>query len=83
MIILDYGCKYKGFCSDISRIVFIGEPTEEQRKVYDIVLKANKEAEKAVREGVKAEEVDELIKLRGYLRMDNPTKIAFLVFKYP
>lgn len=70
LIILDYGCRYKGFCSDISRTVFVGEPTAEQRKVYGIVLKANQEAEKAVREGVKAEEIDavaqDVIKSNGY-----------------
>jgi len=58
LIILDYGCKYKGFCSDISRMVFVGEPKDEWKKVYEIVLKANMEAEKAIREGVKAEDID-------------------------
>lgn len=60
LVILDYGCRYKGYCSDISRTVFIGEPTEEQRKVYEIVLRANEEAEKAVREGIAAEEIDKI-----------------------
>ncbi len=58
LVILDYGCRYKGYCSDISRTVFIGEPTEEQKKIYEIVLRANNEAEKAVKEGVKAEDID-------------------------
>ncbi|NLN48124.1 MAG: aminopeptidase P family protein, partial [Clostridiales bacterium] len=70
LIILDYGCKYKGYCSDISRTVFVGEPTEEQKKVYEIVLKANMEAEKAVKEGVTAHEVDataqKVIRENGY-----------------
>ncbi len=70
LIILDYGCKYKGYCSDISRVVFVGEPTEEQKKVYEIVLKANMEAEKAVREGATAHEIDataqRVIKENGY-----------------
>ena len=58
LIILDYGCKYKGYCSDISRTVFVGQPTEEQKKVYEIALKANMEAEKGVKEGVTAHEID-------------------------
>lgn len=58
LVILDYGCRYKGYCSDISRTVFIGEPTEEQKKIYEIVLRANTEAEKVVKEGVKAEDID-------------------------
>lgn len=70
LIILDYGCRYKGYCSDISRTVFVGEPTKEQRKVYDIALKANREAEKAVKEGIKAEDIDaiarQVIESNGY-----------------
>ena len=60
LVILDYGCRYKGYCSDISRTVFIGEPTEEQKKIYDIVLRANEAGEKAVREGIAAEEIDKI-----------------------
>ena len=51
-------------------MVFVGEPTEEQKKVYETVLKANIEAEKAVREGAKAEEIDaaaqKVIREAGY-----------------
>lgn len=60
LVILDFGCRYKGYCSDTSRTVFIGEPTEEQKKVYEIVLRANREAEKAVKEGVLAEDIDRI-----------------------
>lgn len=70
LVILDYGCLYKGYCSDTSRTVFIGEPTEEQRKVYEIVLRANTEAEEAAKEGATAEEIDRVargvIKDAGY-----------------
>lgn len=58
IIILDFGCRYNGFCSDISRTVFIGEPTEEQRKVFDIVVKANSAAEDLIRPGVTAHQAD-------------------------
>ncbi len=58
IIILDFGCRYNGFCSDISRTVFVGEPTEEQRKIFDIVVRANTKAEELVKPGVTAEQVD-------------------------
>ena len=58
IIILDFGCRYNGFCSDISRTIFVGEPTEEQRKIFDIVVKANTKAEEIVKPGVTAEQVD-------------------------
>jgi Xaa-Pro dipeptidase len=59
IIVLDFGCKYKGYCSDMSRTVFVGEPTEEQKKIYGIVLEANCRAEAFARMGVTAEEVDQ------------------------
>ena len=58
IIILDFGCRYNGFCSDISRTVFVGEPTAEQRKIFDIVVRANTNAEELVRPGVTADQVD-------------------------
>jgi len=60
VIILDFGCKYKGLCSDISRTVFVGDISEEEKKIYDIVYRANEAAEKYVKEGVSAEAVDEI-----------------------
>jgi len=70
IIILDLGCKYKGYCSDISRTVFVGGITDEEKKVYDIILRANKAGEEAAKQGVKAEKVDkasrDIIKSEGY-----------------
>ena len=39
IITIDMGCKYNGYCSDMTRTFFIGEPTEKQRKVYNLVAK--------------------------------------------
>ena len=39
IIQFDFGCKVNGYCSDFSRVLFIGEITEEQEKVYNFVLK--------------------------------------------
>lgn len=70
IIILDFGCKYKGLCSDMSRTVFVGGISEEERKIYDIVYKSQDAGEKAVKEGVTAESVDRvsrnIIKEAGY-----------------
>jgi len=58
LIILDLGCKYKGYCSDISRTVFVGGITDEEKKGYDIILRANKAGEETAKQGMKAEDVD-------------------------
>ncbi len=57
-VVFDWGGTLNGYHSDITRTVFVGEPTEEFRKVYDIVLRANQAAFEAVRPGVPAEEID-------------------------
>ena len=70
VIVLDFGCRYHEYCSDTSRMVFVGEPTEEQRAVYDIVLQANLAGERAAGVGVTAGDVDkaarDVIAAAGY-----------------
>jgi Xaa-Pro dipeptidase len=70
VIVLDFGCRYKGYCSDISRMIFVGEPTEEQKKIYSIVVEANKRGKASAKGGVTAESVDlaarSVIKEAGY-----------------
>ncbi len=57
-VTLDFGCVWKGYCSDMTRTVFIGEPTDEQRALYELVLKAQEAGVAAVKPGVVAKDVD-------------------------
>jgi Xaa-Pro aminopeptidase len=57
-VVMDFGGVANGYCSDITRTVFVGEPTQEQRHVYDTVRAAQQAAFDAVRPGVPAQEVD-------------------------
>lgn len=41
-ILIDMGCKYKGYCSDMTRTIFMGCILEEIKAVYDLVLKNQK-----------------------------------------
>ncbi len=69
-ITMDFGCKVNGYCSDMTRTVAVGNIDEEKRKVYETVLKANKDALAAVKAGMKACDVDkiarDIIKEAGY-----------------
>lgn len=51
-ITLDFGALYKGYCSDITRTIFLGEPDKEILKIYNVVLKAQLEAEKFIKAGI-------------------------------
>jgi len=57
-VLLDYGCVYEHYCSDITRTYFHGKPTEEFKKVYSIVAASQKAGLAKVRSGVKARAVD-------------------------
>jgi Xaa-Pro aminopeptidase len=57
-ITIDFGAVYKGYCSDMTRTVFLGNPGEEMRKVYGIVLDAQKKALENVFEGLTGKEID-------------------------
>jgi len=72
MVVLDFGCRYRGYNSDITRTIALGNPSSEMKKVYRIVLDAQKKAIDAVRSGVAASFVDAaartLIRKNGYGR---------------
>lgn len=51
-IVLDFGAYYNGYCSDITRTVFIGEPDKKMKKVYEVVLKAQLSAISAITDGI-------------------------------
>lgn len=59
LIVIDFGCAYKGMRSDISRTVFIGEPSEEMKKIYDIVDRAQLASESAAVLGAYIPNVDQ------------------------
>ncbi len=60
MIVIDMGAILNGYVSDFTRTVVIGEPTEKQKKIYNIVLEAQLETLNKVRPGMTGKEVDAL-----------------------
>ncbi|MEV7073306.1 aminopeptidase P family protein [Streptomyces sp. NPDC093990] len=58
MVVLDFGGLKDGYGSDTSRTVHVGEPTDEERRVHDLVRAAQEAGFRAVRPGVPCQEVD-------------------------
>ncbi|MEU4033926.1 aminopeptidase P family protein [Streptomyces collinus] len=58
MVVLDFGGLKDGYGSDTTRTVHVGEPTEEERTVHDIVRAAQEAGYRTVRPGVACQEVD-------------------------
>lgn len=57
---LDFGCVYNGYCSDMTRTIFVGKASEKQKEIYDIVLEAQVKALEAIKPGMTGVEVDKI-----------------------
>ncbi|PKM62931.1 MAG: hypothetical protein CVU97_02845 [Firmicutes bacterium HGW-Firmicutes-21] len=55
---MDYGAKYNGYCSDMTRTVVLGRADSEMRHVYETVLTAQRKSLETVKSGVTGIEVD-------------------------
>ena len=70
LLTLDYGTVYKGFNSDMTRTIAIGQISEEKRKIYNVVHEAQRRAVDAIKEGMVCKVVDavarDYIKEMGY-----------------
>ncbi len=57
-ILIDFGARYKGYCSDITRCFALGDPTPLFRKAYDVVQRAQAAAISLVKDGARLADVD-------------------------
>ena len=51
IITIDMGCKINGYCSDMTRTIFVGEVLPEVKPIYDLVLKNQEQTLKEYKEG--------------------------------
>ena len=54
VILMDFGCKYKGYCSDMTRTIFVDGITEAERKIYNLVFENQQKILKEVKEDANA-----------------------------
>ena len=64
LVVFDMGAQLAGYCSDGTRTFATGEPGEEGRAVYEVVLEAQLAALEAIKAGVKGEDVDAVARER-------------------
>lgn len=65
-VIIDCGAVYKGYNSDLTRTIFVGDGDEEMRYVYRVVLDALEVGLSIIRPGLLASELD--IKVRRFIK---------------
>ncbi len=64
-LLIDFGARVGGYCSDITRTFVVGRASAEQREVYEVVRSANERAVKSVRPGMSGRDADGVA--RGYI----------------
>ncbi len=57
-LVIDFGVKYKGYCSDCTRTFYIGKPTKKEKQIYKLVLEAQLTALDHAIPGVYAADID-------------------------
>ena len=70
IITIDMGCKVNGYCSDMTRTIFVGNIPEEMKKVYDLVLKNQVQTIEQMKDGASTRLLTKMVendfKLNGY-----------------
>jgi len=61
MILFDMGAKYKGYCADLSRTIFLGKASQKFKTLYHIILTAQEKAIKEIKTGFLAKDCFEIV----------------------
>ena len=59
-LLMDFGLLYDHYCSDMTRCLILGKPSDHYRDIYNIVLEANRETVDKLRPGMTGQEVDDI-----------------------
>lgn len=69
-ITLDFGCQYKGYCSDMTRTIFVGYVPEEIKEIYHLVLKNQLQTGRELKAGANIKVLSKMVendfRLHGY-----------------
>lgn len=57
--VIDMGVRYKGYCSDMTRTIFVGKPNAGEKKLYATVLDAQEQTIKLIKPGIEIKKLDE------------------------
>jgi len=56
--VMDFGAKYKGYCADMTRTIYLGKPSKKEIKLYNTLLKIQKDSIKIAKVGKKCSDID-------------------------
>ena len=61
IITIDMGCKINGYCSDMTRTIFVGDIPENIKSVYELVLKNQEQTLKDIRENSNTKQLSKMV----------------------
>lgn len=61
IITIDMGCKYNGYCSDMTRTFFVGKIPEQIKPIYDLVLKNQKQTLNEYKDGAVIRNITKMV----------------------
>lgn len=59
-VVMDFGARAQGYCSDMTRTVFLGQPSKQMARAYETLRRANEQVEAMLKPGVTGAEAHEL-----------------------
>jgi Xaa-Pro aminopeptidase len=59
--VIDFGVKYRGYCSDITRTIYVGRPSLKEKRIYNFLLKIQEEAGKLATNSKKCSELYDFV----------------------
>ncbi len=75
IIIIDMGCKVNGYCSDMTRTIFVGKVPEEIKPIYDLVLKNQLQVLEDYKDGASARQISKMAGKYG-VRIEDTVQIT-------
>lgn len=60
-VLIDFGAKYKSYCADMTRTIFMGEVSEEQKKIYKLVKGTQERALSKMKEGADTKDISKYV----------------------
>ena len=61
---LDFGARINGYCADMSRVLFLGKPTTEEKRLYHLLADAQQAALDTVKSGISLKELDHIARMK-------------------
>ena len=61
VITIDMGCKINGYCSDMTRTIFVGKVPDEVKPVYDLVLKNQEQVLQDMKDNANTKQISKMV----------------------